>query len=315
MASRLQQWFPHTTAPFICSAPMFLTASSDLAVAVTKAGGLGFLGVGFDFTADSQHVAALEKEFQSAHSSLHPDKNGALPIGIGLLTFHDSASEMVSRLKPLLEKYKPVCVWLFAPAAGATHFKAIPEFQELGKSWKLKVIVQVGGVAAAREAVQQGCDGLSVQGTDGGGHQTHNGAGVIALVPEVRDLLEREFSDRYVALLAAGGICDGRGVAAALALGADGVVMGTRFVCSEEAMGPRELKDAIVGLEDGGSITSKSLVFDDILFPMIGAAGLRFPEMYDARAVKGEWLSASREESLKNYNAASESGPVPIILA
>ena len=294
---------------------MFLTAGGSLAVAVTQAGGLGFIGVGFDFTQDSQHVAALETELESAYSQLKPKDGEALQIGIGLLTIHDSAFDMASRLKALLEKYRPVCVWLFAPARSESHAKAIPEFKEIGKSWGLKVIVQAGSVAAAHEAVEQGCDGLSVQGTDGGGHQTHNGAGIVTLVPEVRDMLDKSFSDRNIALIAAGGICDGRGVAAALALGADGVCMGTRFVASEEAMGPDELKQAVAQLSDGGASTTKSAVFDEILFGMLGAGELRFPKMYDARAVKGAWYSEDMKEALAQYTAESENGPVPVILA
>ena len=78
---------------------------------------------------------------------------------------------------------------------------------------------QVGNVASARQAALDGADVIVAQGADAGGHQYAQTSGLISLVPEVRDMLDAEFSDRQIALLAAGGIADGRGVAAALALG------------------------------------------------------------------------------------------------
>lgn len=79
--------------------------------------------------------------------------------------------------------------------------------------------MQVGNVAAAREAVVDGADVVVCQGIDAGGHQFRKGSGVLSLVPEVRMMLEEEFADRDVAIVAAGGIVNGKGVAAALALG------------------------------------------------------------------------------------------------
>jgi hypothetical protein len=83
----------------------------------------------------------------------------------------------------------------------------------------LKVFVQVGSVQDAREAVEDGTDVLVVQGTDAGGHQWAQGASLITLLPEVVDMLAEEFKDSHVAVVAAGGIMDGRGIAAAQMLG------------------------------------------------------------------------------------------------
>lgn len=112
--------------------------------------------------------------------------------------------------------------------------------------WDTKVFVQVGTIKAAEEAIKQGVDVLVVQGTDAGGHQWAQGASLVSLLPEVRDKLLNT-QNRSIAVLAAGGIVDGRGCVAALGLGefcflvplcvdftnnlyvgADGIVMGTR---------------------------------------------------------------------------------------
>ncbi len=98
-------------------------------------------------------------------------------------------------------------------------------------------------MAAAREAARLGADVVVAQGSDAGGHQFAGNAGVVSLVPEIVDMLRAEFSSTTASsssssgkdgdggppvVWAAGGIADGRGVAAALALGAEGAVLGTR---------------------------------------------------------------------------------------
>lgn len=79
--------------------------------------------------------------------------------------------------------------------------------------------MQVGNVTAAREAVQDGADVIVCQGIDAGGHQFRRGMGVVSFVPEVKCMLEEEFAARDVGVLAAGGIVNEKGVAAAMTLG------------------------------------------------------------------------------------------------
>ncbi len=83
----------------------------------------------------------------------------------------------------------------------------------------MRVFVQVGDLASTREAIEQGADVIVAQGGDAGGHQWAKGASVMVLVPEVRDLVEEMGKGEKVAVVAAGGIVDGRGVVAALSLG------------------------------------------------------------------------------------------------
>ena len=86
-------------------------------------------------------------------------------------------------------------------------------------NWDIRVFVQIGDLKHAREAIEQGADVIVAQGADAGGHQWAHGASVVSLVPEVRDLVRAAGKDGEVAVVAAGGIVDGRGLAAALALG------------------------------------------------------------------------------------------------
>lgn len=105
------------------------------------------------------------------------------------------------------------------------------------------------------------------------------GAGVISLIPEMRDAFdENGFQDTPI--VAAGGISEGRAVAAALLLGAEGVVMGTRFLASEECVLPsKEYLDTILGGSDGGQYTFKDAVFDNLRQPSI------WPKKYDGKGV------------------------------
>lgn len=95
----------------------------------------------------------------------------------------------------------------------------ISDLKSVGKSWGLKVFVQVGSIQSAVEAVQDGADILVVQGSDAGGHQFRNNASIMTLLPEILDVLRKEMRHQKIPVLAAGGITDGRGLAAALALG------------------------------------------------------------------------------------------------
>jgi nitronate monooxygenase len=119
---------------------------------------------------------------------------------------------------PLIAENRPAAIWLFAPDGDLKpHSKIIPSLKAL--EHPPIVFVQVGNVIAAREAAQDGADVLVMQGVDAGGHQFRQGSGIVSLVPEVRDMLDKEFPDRKISIVAAGGIADGRGVAGALALG------------------------------------------------------------------------------------------------
>ena len=148
-----------------------------------------------------------------------PRHDDVLPVGIGFLTCHPSISHFSEISLPIVSQYRPAAVWLFAPDEQLKpHRDVISALKTLERA--PVVFGQVGNVAAAREAVEDGADVIVCQGIDAGGHQFRQGTGVVTLVPEVRRMLDREFPDASISVFAAGGIADGRGVAAMLALGA-----------------------------------------------------------------------------------------------
>lgn len=114
----------------------------------------------------------------------------------------------------------PQAVWLFAPDPSATP-RTHPDIIAACHDHGFKVFVQVGTVAAAREAARDGADVIVAQGGDAGGHQFAATASIISLVPEVRLMLreEEEFAGREIAVVAAGGIACEDAVVAAVALG------------------------------------------------------------------------------------------------
>jgi nitronate monooxygenase len=249
-------------------------AGPDLAVAVSKAGGLGFIGAVND-------MALLGRQLQSAadiiqvDSTLQQHAKKTLPIGVGLLPFI-LTGDMADEAIVLLRKYQPAILWLFAA-------KELPDFttwtQRIRQaSPHSQVWIQIGSVAAALEVTRNAKpDALVMQGVDAGGHGFSRGAGVISLLPETTDALAT--AGLEVPLLASGGISDGRGVAAALTLGAQGAVLGTRFLASKEVMIHPLCQKAVMEADDGGQCTVRSKLFDELRGPTI------WPEPYDGRSL------------------------------
>ena len=304
-ASRLARDYPWTTQPLIINAPMGGFAGGRLASAVTLTGGIGLIGGVFDMKAlgDELEIAGrnLRDGKTSSSKMLERMEDGTMPLGVGLLPFVSKIDEAI----PVIGKYRPRIVWLFAAK----------EFEDYG-SWKAevqkvspgsKLWIQVGSVTAAI-AVARICepDVLVMQGSDAGGHGFERGASVVSLLPEATDRLRRE-GFGHIPLMAAGGIVDGRGVAAALALGASGVVMGTRFLAAEETTVHPAARKAILEVEDGALGTAKSKIFDELKGPNI------WPVLYDGRAVLNEsWEDFHRNgediEKVRERHAESVKG-------
>ncbi|KAH6671827.1 hypothetical protein B0J14DRAFT_594481 [Halenospora varia] len=300
MAESFQQQYPWTSTPLIANAAMAGFAGPSLAVAVSKAGGVGFIGA-----LPAKDTSLLDSQLTTAKSSLastSPDLKTSdpelLPIGVGFLLFASKLDDVVE----VVRKHKPAVVWLACP-------KVIEDFEAWtkglrGASEKSKIWIQVASVSVALQ-VAKSCspDILIMQGSDAGGHGPCPGAGIVSLVPETRDVLD-EAGFEKIGICAAGGIVDGRGVAAALACGADGAVMGTRFLASREVVVPAEdYRTAVLSAKDGGVSTARGTVFDEL-------AGKSFwPSQYDGRAVAGASYKDSVEgveieEIRKRYSEA-----------
>ena len=246
-------------------------AGGKLASAVTLAGGLGLIGSTVD-------TAFLRKELQVASVALASayalqSNSEMLPVGVGILPFRVKLDNVL----PILEEFKPAVVWLFASQSlddYAEWAEAVRKVVPQSKIW-----VQVGSVAAALHVARTAHpDALCLQGADAGGHGFEKGAGIISLVPEASDALAKEGFE-HIPLVASGGIVDGRGVAAALSLGAQGVVIGTRFLASKEIIIHPDYQDAILEAQDGGQVTTRSKLFDQLHGPNT------WPQLYDGRSL------------------------------
>jgi nitronate monooxygenase len=208
---------------------MDLVADARLTAAVSAAGGLGILGGGYGeegwLTRELDLLARSGRRF-----------------GVGFITW--SLATQPHLLDLALER---------RPAAVMLSFGDPRPFVEPIKRAGAQVICQVQSLAIAREAAAAGADILVAQGTEAGGHGISRG--LFSLVPEVVDAVKGE-----IPVVAAGGIADGRGLAAALMLGASGVLLGTRFYATEEAAGAQAAKERIRAAT--GDDTLRSIVFD-----------------------------------------------------
>jgi len=159
--------------------------------------------------------------------------------------WHDKSFVTSLNLNP-----KPKCIWL----SFGDDFLA---YAEKAKEHGISVFIMVHSVKEALNAQKQKADVIILQGSDAGGHGK-NYASVISLVPEVRDALDGS----GIPIIAAGGIVDGRGLAAALMLGADGVAMGTRMAATHECQSSEQIKQRYVVEKDGGLTTVATHIFD-----------------------------------------------------
>jgi len=260
----------------ILLAPMARVAGGQLASAVSAAVGLGLIGGGYG---DAEWLA---REFELA---------GTSRVGVGFITW--SLAKRPTLLELALER-RPVAVML--------SFGDPAPFVEQIKRIGATVICRVQTVAMARDAVAKGADVLVAQGAEAGGHGVARGT--MTLVPAVVDAVGPELP-----VVAAGGIADGRGLAAALMLGASGVLMGTRFFASEEALGHPAAKQKL--LRASGDETVRSSVFDI-------SRRLAWPAPFTGRALRNAYVDywLGRETDLlrqidveaARYAAAAEAG-------
>ena len=252
-------------------APMGFVSGGALAAAVSRAGGLGLIGAGYG-AADW-----MRREFQHAEGER---------VGVGFITWS------LAREPALLE-----LALSFRPAAVMLSFGDPRPFAGKIRRSGAKLICQVQSLAITRQALEAQPDVLVAQGTEAGGHGGERA--LFALLPAVRDIAGN------IPVLAAGGIADRRGYEAAIALGAAGVLVGTRFSASPEALTAPHAKDRIV--QANGDATIRTTVFD-VVRGFEGWAGItgralrnKFTETWHGReATLRERIDAER----KAYYAA-----------
>jgi NAD(P)H-dependent flavin oxidoreductase YrpB (nitropropane dioxygenase family) len=256
-------------------------APPELAAAVSNAGGLGVVG--------SVPAAVLRERI--ARTRALTDR----PFGVNLIISALFDQELVrARFDAIVEERPPLLV-LFAgdPAL------YVDEAHAAG----IRVFIQLGSPAEARAAVDAGVDGVIAQGYEAGGHVVAEHALFVNL-PTIVDAVAP------VPVLASGGIADGRGLAAALALGAQGVSLGTRFVASEEAFVPEDYKRRVVVGTAADTFYSRFLF--DVGWPEVPHRALKTPG-YDEWLAAGSPPSGERpgEGTTIGVNAAA-AGPVDV---
>ncbi|MEZ4512619.1 MAG: nitronate monooxygenase [Chloroflexota bacterium] len=253
----------------VLNAPMSGTATATLAAAVSNAGGLGMIG-GSGGGPDWLRMQIRAARFKTGR-----------PFGVGFISSFPNVDDLVQ-------------VALNEQVAVINHSFADPTpYVAAAKAQGTLIFAQVQSLAQAQRAAKAGVDAIIAQGTEAGGHTGM--AGTLALLPAVVD------SVGGIPVLAAGGIADGRGLAAVLMLGAAGVSLGTRFVASDEWGGGAWEQQAVLAANTDDTI--RTSVYDQVrgaVFP----AGIadrvlrnRFNTTWDGRTAEiGEQRTALQRE-------------------
>lgn len=256
--------------------PMGSVSGGHLASVVSNAGGLGLVGGGYG------DPVWLRKELSRVKEET------SRPWGVGLITWSIDRSVLELALS-----YRPDA-FMLSFGDPRPHALAI-------KAAGCRLICQVQDVEQARVAREAGADIIVAEGGEAGGHS--GARATLPLVPAVVDAVSP------TPVIAAGGIADGRGLAAALMLGAHGVLMGTRFYASTEALGQDGAKQRIVAAS--GDETAQTRVFDIL-------RGYAWPHTYPGRALRNRFmerwhgrennLAAALETEHAAYQAAVREG-------
>ncbi|HYL37115.1 MAG TPA: nitronate monooxygenase [Bryobacteraceae bacterium] len=249
----------------IVLAPMGGAAGGELAAAVSNAGGLGLVGGAYG------NPTALSRELDIVKAKTKRK------WGVGLITWR--ANEDALRLAL---SYKPDVFFL--------SFGDPLKFSKQIKSAGCTLICQVQDVESALAAKKAGADLVVAQGTEAGGHGSTIRS-TFPLVPAVID------ATAPTPVLAAGGIADGRGVAAALALGAVGAVIGTRFCATKEALVRPAAKDRLLKAKSGDTVRTR--IFDEV-------NGIEWPAAFTGRALRNHFFEEwnGNGEQLRNNESA-----------
>jgi enoyl-[acyl-carrier protein] reductase II len=207
----------------IIQAGMVWASGWRLASAVSNCGGLGLIGSG------SMKPELLREHIQKCKNAT--DK----PFGVNIPIFRGDAEELI---KVVIEESVKI---VFSSAGNPTKF--IEQF----KINNIKVVHVVPSVKFGLKAEKAGCDAIVGEGVEAGGHNGIDETSTLCLIPQLVDALE-------IPIIAAGGIADGRGILAALSLGAEGVQLGTRFAATIESSAHTNYKRKVIESNDGDTV-------------------------------------------------------------
>ncbi len=292
LLNRFTQGFGLTTP--IALAPMALASGGALSAACAQAGALGLLGGGYgelDWTL---------AQYQLALDALHGQPQALARLGCGFITW---------RLDQDASAFDAVLDQAQRPAAMMLSFGDPRPYRARLQAAQVPLICQVQSLSQIPWAIEAGAAVLVVQGVEAGGHgmNAQLGRGSFAFVPEAADWLAAHAPN--TSLLAAGGVADGRGLVAALALGADGVLMGSRLWASRESLAAEGAKQQAVHTPGEG--TARSAVFDIL-------RQKNWPSPYDFRAIRNrlhrQWedriddLRAQPDAARADYQAGVAAG-------
>ena len=288
--TRFTQSFNLTTP--IALAPMALATGGALAAACAQAGALGLVGGGYG------DLAWTQREYTLAHELLKADATAHARLGVGFITWK-------------LDENTEALDWALAqqPCAVMLSFGDPRPYAARITAAGARLICQVQRLDQVPLALEAGAAVIVAQGGEAGGHGANalEGRSTFTLVPEIADYLSTHSPDTL--LLAAGGVADGRGLAAALMLGADGALVGSRLWATQESLAaPGAKTQATLTNGDG---TARSAVFDVL-------RRKNWPAPYDFRAIRNDlhrqWetrldaLLADPEPARADYDAGVKAG-------
>lgn len=258
--TRFTQRFQLTTP--IALAPMALATGGALAAACAQAGALGLVGGGYG------DLAWTQREYALAHDLLKDDTASHARLGCGFITW--KLDENAEALDWVLTQ-KPCAIML--------SFGDPRPYAERIAQAGAQLICQVQRLDQVPQALEAGASVIVAQGGEAGGHGANalEGRSTFTLVPEIADYLAAHSPDTL--LLAAGGVADGRGLAAALMLGADGALVGSRLWATTESLAAAGAKTQATHTNGDG--TARSMVFDIL-------RRKNWPAPYDFRAIRND---------------------------
>jgi NAD(P)H-dependent flavin oxidoreductase YrpB (nitropropane dioxygenase family) len=278
--------------PIILASMAWIT-DADLAAAVSRAGGLGTIGPNAgmkNVTTDVDETGEKLRE-QIRKCRAQTDRPFAVNFVVGLAGIDRKFSDRCVAVG--IEERVPVAI-----VSQGSPLAYTPALKEAG----MKVIHVCSAVRHVRKAADAGVDAVIVSGTEGGGHSGFDQITTLCLVPQAVDAVR-------IPVVAGGGIGDGRGLMAALSLGAEGVYMGTRFIATKECPAHQKAKDVILAATDTGTISLRHGAPSPTIDETTGNRGFVEERRGSIRLVINDYIRKVMAEGKFSYDEIFASAP------